>query len=279
MRKSALLWVAALFVLVLAGCAPSGNKKAELWVFAGAASKPPLEEIAARFEAERGVKVNLAFGGSGTVLSQMQAAKKGDVYLPGSPDFMERAKKEGLVDPQTERILAWLVPAINVPQGNPRGITSLADLARPGVRVGLARPETVCVGLYAAEILERQGLAEQVKKNIVTYAESCEKLAALVALKQVDAVLGWEVFASWEPHRIETIYLAPDKVPRLAYIPVAVSSFSTRKELAREFLDYLVSEAGKQVFQKWGYLTTEAEARRLAPRAAVGGEYSLKTAW
>lgn len=279
MKKSTLLWVTALLLLVLAGCTSAGNKKAELWVFAGAASKPPLEEIAARFEAERGVKVNLTFGGSGTVLSQMQAAQKGDIYLPGSSDFMERAKKEGMVDPKTERILVYLLPAINVPKGNPQGIRSLDDLARPGVRVGLARPETVCVGLYAAEILEREGLAEQVKKNIVTYAESCEKLAALVALKQVDAVLGWEVFASWEPDKIETIYLPPDKVPRIGYIPVAISSFSTQRKLAQEFIDYLVSDAGKQIFKKWGYLTTEAEARQFAPRAPVGGEYSLKTAW
>ncbi|HEY3278614.1 MAG TPA: substrate-binding domain-containing protein [Syntrophorhabdaceae bacterium] len=50
----------------------------ELLVFAGAASKPPTEEAAKAFEKKTGVKVNVTFGGSGFVLSQMTLAKKGD---------------------------------------------------------------------------------------------------------------------------------------------------------------------------------------------------------
>ncbi len=251
----------------------------EIKVFAGAASKPPLEEIAAQFEARTGIRVALTFGGSGTVLSQMKLSKQGDIYLPGSSDFMELAKKEGVVLPETERIVVYLVPAINVPKGNPRGIQGLEDLAEPGVKVGMARPDTVCVGLYGAEILEKAGLDAEVKKNIVTFVESCEKVANLVALGQVDAVLGWEVFASWNPDKIETVFLPPEKVTRIGYIPVAVSSYTRQPALARQFIDYLTSEEGKAVFKKWGYLTGEEEARRLAPGAPVGGEYRLETPW
>ncbi|MGB9661710.1 MAG: molybdate ABC transporter substrate-binding protein [Moorellaceae bacterium] len=289
MKKRAWAWVLLLGVgMLLLGCAagrdqgspaapPSAARQIE--VFAGAASKPPLEEIAARFESKTGVKVNLTFGGSGTVLSQMKLGKQGDIYLPGSSDFMELAKREGVVAPETEKILVYLVPAINVPKGNPKNIRQLEDLAKPGVKVGLARPDTVCVGLYGAEILEKAGLADRVKKNIVTYAESCEKTANLVALRQVDAVLGWEVFASWDPEKIETVYLPPEQVARIGYIPVAVSNYAKQKELAQQFIDYLTSEEGKSVFKKWGYLTTEEEARKLAPRAPVGGEYHLQTSW
>lgn len=55
-----------------------------LLVFAGAASKPPTEEAAALYERKTGVKVELVFGGSGYVLSQMKLARQGDVYFPGS---------------------------------------------------------------------------------------------------------------------------------------------------------------------------------------------------
>lgn len=268
---------------VIPGCSSkqksSSLPERELLVFAGAASKPPLEEIANRFEEKTGVKVRLTFGGSGTVLSQMKLSQQGDIYLPGSSDFMEMAKKEGVVDPATERIVVYLLPAINVPKGNPQNIQKLEDLAKPGLKVALARPDTVCVGLYGAEILEKEGLAEEVKKNIVTYAESCEKVANLVALKQVDAVLGWEVFASWEPDKIQTIFLPPEKVPRIGYIPVAISKYTKQKDLARQFIEYLISEEGKSVFKKWGYITTEEEARKWAPHAPIGGEYKLKSPW
>src|SRR4030042_194717 len=85
-----------------------------LMVFAGAASKPPTEEAAKAFEAQTGVKVDVIFGGSGYVLAQMMLGKKGDIYFPGSSDFMETAKKKKVVYEETERKVVYLVPAINV---------------------------------------------------------------------------------------------------------------------------------------------------------------------
>jgi len=119
------------------------------------------------------------------VLSQMKLSKTGDLFIPGPPDYMEKAKEEGLVHGKTERILAYLIPAILVQRGNPKDIESLADLARPGIRVGIGNPEAVCVGLYAIEVLQYNGLLEEVAGNIVTYAESCSKTAALVVLGAV----------------------------------------------------------------------------------------------
>src|SRR5512138_569809 len=52
-------------------------------VFAGSASKPALDEAANLFEKRTGAKVYLTYGGSGTVLSQMELAKTGDLYIPG----------------------------------------------------------------------------------------------------------------------------------------------------------------------------------------------------
>ena len=125
-----------------------------LMVFAGAASKPPAEEAAKAFEARTGVKVDLIFGGSGYVLSQMILGKKGDVYFPGSSDYMELAKKKQAVFPDTEKIIVYLVPAINVQKGNPKNIKTMKDLTRPGLKVAIANPEGVCVGAYAIEIIQ-----------------------------------------------------------------------------------------------------------------------------
>ena len=117
-----------------------------LMIFAGAASKPPTEEAAKAFEAKTGIKVDVIFGGSGYVLSQMMLGKKGDLYFPGSSDYMELAKKKEIVYPETEKIIVYLVPAINVQKGNPKNVKTLKDLARPGLKVAIANPEGVCVG-------------------------------------------------------------------------------------------------------------------------------------
>lgn len=251
-----------------------------LILFVGSASQPPMELAAATFEQQTGAKLEIHFGGSGEMLSRMKLIERGDIYFPGSSDYLELAKREGLVNPQTETIVAYLVPAINVPKGNPANIRSLEDLARPGVRVAIARPDTVCVGLYAVELLEKAGLAERVRLNIVTNTESCAKTAQIVALGQVDAVLGWEVFEHWDPEKIETVYLPRDIVPRVGYLAAAIGVNSREPKLARAFLEFLTSAEGQSIFSQWNYLTSVDAAREFVREdASVGGEWNLPEGW
>ena len=147
---------------------------------------------------------------------------------------MEVAKREGLVFPDSEKIVVYLVPAINVQKGNPKRIHTLKDLTKEGIRLAIANPEMVCVGTYAVEIIEKNLTPEEkekVRKNIVNYTESCEKTANVISLKAVDAVIGWRVFQYWDPERIETIYLKPEEIPRIGYIPIAISKFTQDKAL------------------------------------------------
>ncbi|GAB4276727.1 MAG: molybdate ABC transporter substrate-binding protein [Deferrisomatales bacterium] len=279
-------WVLAAALAVVAVGSPPGKAAEGPWagttleIFAGSASKPATAEVARRFEERTGARVWTHFGGSGAVLAQLALGGRGDVYFPGSSDFMERAKRRGLVDPRTEVRVAYLVPVIGVPRGNPKGIRGLADLARPGLRVGIARPDGVCVGLYGVEILEAAGLGEAVRRNVVNQAESCGKTAQMLALGLVDAVLGWDVFAQWDPQRVESVYLPPEQVRRIGYLPAAVATASRHPEAAEAFLAFLAGPEGREVFRSMGYLTDLDEARRLAGRdTPVGGEYRLPPAW
>jgi molybdate transport system substrate-binding protein len=255
----------------------------ELLIFAGAASKPPTEEAAKAFEKKTGVKVYLTFGGSGFILSQMMLAKQGDLYFPGSSDFMEIAKKKGLVYPETEKYVVYLVPAINVQKGNPKGIKTLSDLTKPGLRVAIANPEGVCVGLYAVEIVEKNLSPKQnadFRRNLANYTESCEKTATAISLKAVDAVIGWEVFQYWDPERIETIALKINEIPRIGYIPIAISKFTKNKKLAQEFIDFIVSGEGKAFFKKYHYFMSPEEAAAwIGETKPVGDEYLVPKEW
>lgn len=272
--------VLAITVLSSAAMAQAGEK---LLVFAGAASKPPTEEAARLFERKTGVKVDLVFGGSGFVLSQMMLGRQGDVYFPGSSDFMELAKKKRAVYPETERNVVYLVQAINVQKGNPRNIRTLRDLTRPGLRVAIANPEGVCVGLYAVETIEKHLTPSEksaFRKNLVNYTESCEKTATAVSLKTVDAVIGWSVFEHWDPARIETIPLKKHEISRIGYIPAAVSTCTKNKALAERFIAFLLSPEGQAVYRKYHYFMTPEDAGAwIGEKKPVGGEYILPREW
>jgi len=276
------IFVLSLFFIMLAASNAHSSSN-EILIFAGAASKPATEEVIRVFEEKTGVTARILFGGSGFVLSQMKLAKRGDLYFPGSSDFMEIAKKGNLVFPDSERIVVYLIPAINVQKGNPKGIHSLQDLTRNGIRLAIANPETVCVGTYAVEIIEKNLTSTEkkaLKKNLVNYTESCEKTANVISLRAVDAVIGWRVFQYWDPERIETVFLRPEEIVRIGYIPIAVSRFTKNRKVAEKFIDFLLSSEGKAIFKKYQYLMAPQEAQRFAaPGTPIGGEYQLPEDW
>jgi len=276
-KKMLFCLVMALFVFSLVGSVRAADRR--ITAFCGSASKPAMEEAVRAFEKGTGIRVDLHFSGSGTMLSQMKMARRGDLYIPGTPDYMLKAEREGVVDPKTVKIIAYLVMSIDVKHGNPKNIRTLSDLAGPGIRVGIGNPEAVCVGLYAVEVLEQNGLLKQVHKNIVTNAPSCSATAALLVMKKVDAIMGWRVFSKWRPDKIDAVLLKPDQIPRLAYIPAAISTYSKDRENAQKFTDFLTSPEGQKIFTRWGYIATEKEARKFAPRAEIGGEYHLPEAY
>ncbi|MBS3907874.1 MAG: substrate-binding domain-containing protein [Syntrophaceae bacterium] len=255
----------------------------KLLLFAGVASKPPTEEAIQDFRRKTGISVEVVFGGSGFVLSQMKLTKRGDIYFPASSDFMEMAKREGLVFTESERRVAYLIPSINVQKGNPRGIHSLKDLTREGIRIAIANPEMVAIGLYAVEIVEKNftpAEKERFRRNIVNYTESFEKTVNALSFRAVDTVIGWKVFQYWDPERIESIDLRPEEIPRIGYISIAISRFTKDKPSAQRFVDFLLSPQGKSAFRKYQYMMEIEEARRFTkPDTPVGGEYVLPKEW
>lgn len=283
MRTITAFTVVSQSVLFLLGCTIQGDGRSTLVAYVGAASKPPTEEAVRLYEEKTGVKVELVFGGSGYVLSQMKIAKQGDIYFPGSSDYMEKAKRDGDVFADTERIIVYLVPAINVQKGNPHNIRTLHDLTRPGLRVAIANPEGVCVGAYAVEIIEK-GLTPEGKaafrRNLVNYTESCEKTATAISLKMADAVIGWSVFEHWDPARIETVPLLKEQIPRIGYIPVAISKFTRKRAAAQALIDFLAGPEGRAVYARHHYfVTVEDAAKWIGEEKSVGGEYEVPEDW
>jgi molybdate transport system substrate-binding protein len=267
------------FILVLfifSGCSKKdSDKELSLLIMCGAANKPVMEDIAKQYEKETGIKVNLILGGSGTLLSQIEMSKKGDIYLPGSPDYIIKANNKKLIYPDSVKKVCYLVPAILVQKGNPKNINSLEDLAKPGIRVGIGNPETVCLGLYGIELLEKNNMLDKVIKNVVTFGGSCSKTANLIVFKSVDVILGWKVFHSWTPEKSEFVAIDPDKIPRISYIPISIPAYAKDKIESQKFIDYVLSEKGKQFYKKWGYISDKEEALSYTTNGAIGGEYIL----
>ena len=74
------------------------------------------------------------------------------------------------------------------PPDNPADITSLEDLAEPGVQVVLAA-EGVPVGDYARQALESAGLTDAVLANVVSNEEDDASVVAKITAGEADAAI------------------------------------------------------------------------------------------
>ena len=224
-----------------------------LFVYVGAGFRLPVEEVASRFREETGVSVELSFAGSGCLLAQAALSRRGDLYMPGEEFFMAQAREQGLITREAD--IAYMRPVILVPRGNPKNIEGVADLGRPGLRVGLGHPLATACGISAEEVLRGLPSQARVRANVIMNALNVNELGTAVALKALDAAIAWDATA--DLFRLDTEALAiPPKIGKPTTIPLGILSFTRRPEEARRFLEFMGDEqGGVAVFKEHGYET------------------------
>jgi molybdate transport system substrate-binding protein len=247
-------------VLVTGGCAKA--TPSSLTVFAAAGAKPALDEICRKYGEKYGTVVEVTYGGGGEVLSQMELTRSGDVYMAPEQSFMEKSIEKQLVLSDTVTGVAGMLPVIAVPLDNTQGIEKLEDLARPGIKVAITRQETTLLGKYAPEIFEKAGLAEAIGMNIVTEAARPDNLLTMLVMEQVDAGIIWNFYGVQAADKIKVIYLAPEQLTGIGEMQAAVTNFAVDQEEAQRFLDFLVSDEGKETFECLGYIVDEEELKK-----------------
>jgi molybdate transport system substrate-binding protein len=265
MKKHILIisFVLMALLAVFSGCTGSqgpaegaSGETGEILVYCGAGISEPMEEIASQFTRETGIEVNYNFGGSGTLLSQMELTEKGDVYMPGSTADFTTAKNKGFIVNESEELIAYHVPVIAVPKGNPAGIESLADLGNEGVKVELGDPSACAIGRLSNKIIEKNGHNETIYPNVVTRAATVNEIVLHTSLGNVDASIIWEDLG--DSDELEIIYI-PNNQNVIKVVPIGVLTFSENSEEAEEFVKYVASEKGLSIFGDYGFTTYPAD--------------------
>jgi molybdate transport system substrate-binding protein len=252
-------------------------------VFSGAAFKKPLDEISSLYEKKTATKVYVTYGAVKTIMSQVMLAKKGDVFVVPSPDIMEKMVEKEVVKKDSIKNFSYQVPVILVHKGNPKKIKGLKDLLRDDVRVAIANPETVYIGMLTAEIFDKHFTAserEALKKKLVTYADDISKLLSYLVMNQADAIVGFDFLLGWHPDKIEVIKLNSNEIVRIGIGQIGLISYSTDSAKAKRFIDFVLSEDGLDVFKKYGYLSTDKDAfNYVGKKAPVGGTPMVSKGW
>ena len=117
---------------------PTAASKRPLIVYCAAGLRPPVEAAAQAYQQEYGVQVQLQYGGSQTLLANIEASQRGDLYLPADDSYLRMARDKGLVARRCR--LARMTPVLAVPKGNPKNLHSLDDLTPRRRPLGPGQP-------------------------------------------------------------------------------------------------------------------------------------------
>jgi molybdate transport system substrate-binding protein len=272
------LWRLALLIwLLVMATAVSAQETRSLTVFAAASLSDAFEALAAQFEADHpGVDVLFNFGASSSLAAQIVEGAPADVFASANETQMNTARTGGRITGQP-RIFAQNRLVLIVPAHNPARITSLRDLARPGVQLMVAAPN-VPARVYTGLLLERlaanpaygESYREAVIANIVSEEPNVRLVSAKIALGEGDAGI---VYVSDLTPDIRQAVIAlpiPDSLNTVATYPIAVLDDSASPELAQAFVDFVVSDAGQDILASSNFLSVRtAPARPTEHRACA----------
>ena len=283
-KMKKLLALVMALAMALALCACGGDSAAEdmeLTVFAAASMEETLTEIGDMYMAENeGVTVVFNFDSSGTLKTQIQEGAVCDVFISAGQTQMDQLDITADASVNTEGLdfvlegsrfdLLENKVALVVPEGNPAGIDSFEDM-RDGLESGtimLAMGNSdVPVGQYTQKIFDYYGLDEAAlaESGCITYGTNVKEVATQVAEATVDCGVIYATDAFSE--NLAVVDTATAEMCGQVIYPAAVLNISEHQEQAQDFLDFVVSDAGRWI--KWGLrphtLGLIALCQRLAP--------------
>ena len=242
----------AKILLLLSVLITASVSAAELTVHAAASLVDAMKEIGPAYEKQSGDKLQFNFGASSLLARQIEKGAPADVFFSADEAKMDDLDKKNLLQPATRRSLLSNLLVIVVSADSSTAPKSSSDLTKPEYRkLALAETQTVPAGIYAREYLQKLGLWDRVKENVVP-AENVRAALAAVESGNVEAGIVYKTDALTSKKVKIAVEIPAAEGPKISY-PVAVLKSSRESERAKIFVDYLSGPAAGSIFEKFGF--------------------------
>ena len=190
-----------------------------------------------------------SFAGSNALATQVQQGAPADVFASANTSIPFQLYDQGLVEKPVVFTRNELI--VIVPKSNPARIHSVADLAKPSVKLVVAA-QGVPVGDYTRTVLHTMKL-DSVLQNVVSNETDVREVLAKVALGEADAGFVYVTDARTVRGKVATIGIRWTAQPRVSYA-VAVVRASKHKAAARAFVKTLLGKAAQRKLRAAGFL-------------------------
>lgn len=253
-------------LLLTSGCSllPETNPAPEqvaITVSAAASLTDAFGEIALLFEnANPQVSVTLNFASSQELATQILQGARVDVFASANEKQMDMVMADQNLPQGSAIMFARNELAVIYPAGNPGDISTLADLARPGLKLVFAGVESP-IGKYTLDFLDLAGQSGQfgagykdaVLANVVSYENNVRSVLTKVALGEADGGIVYSTDAAVAEDQAGMLEI-PAELNVTAEYPILALPDSEQAEWAQAFVDFVLSPQGQQVLEDHGFM-------------------------
>ena len=245
--------------LVTAAPAASTAASGSLTIYGAASLSAVLAEVKTAYEtAYPGLTITVSTGSSTALETQIEQGAPADVFLSADTGNPQKLVSKGLAAGPAVNFAGNLLTVI-VPAANPAGITTPADLAKPGVKI-IAAADSVPISKYAAQLVAN--LAKQpgypadfvaaYTANVVSKEDDVSSVVAKIALDEGDAGIVYATDAKTSTQVTSIAVPAAANVPA-TYAGVVVKG-SKNLAAAQAFLTWFAGSAGQAILASFGFL-------------------------
>lgn len=204
-------------------------------------------------------KVVFNLDGTQALKTQIENGAYADVLISASNTYTKALQSEGYLNNNTVKTLCTNYVIVILPASNPGKINSLADLAKPGVKIAIA-DNSVPVGTATNATLSNlanstygQAWKNATLANVVTRETSEPAVASKVTLGEVDAGFVYQSTYTAAPTGTYKAITIPTKDNYLQTYTIAILKESTSTGAASDFESYMLSSAGQSILQQYGF--------------------------
>ena len=222
-----------------------GNAPSTLIVYAAASLQPAFDKVAAKLKSSQNITATFNYAGTQTLTTQLQQGAGADVFASADTSHMKVLDDAGLLagDP---KVFVHNRLEIVVERGNPKGVHSLADLARSGLIVVLADP-SVPAGNYAKQALAKAG----VTVHPASLEQQVTGVLSKVALGEADAGIVYHSDIVTNS-KVEGVTI-PDSQNVIADYSIGKLFLTQHGDAADTFIAYVLSPAGQGILKTAGF--------------------------
>ena len=230
--------------------APGAELTGELTVYAAASLTSAFDDLATRFEELHPALdvAPLVYDGSSTLATQLVEGAPADVFASADETTMATVADAGLLA-EPAQLFATNTLVIALPPGNPGGVSSLDDLARPEVSVVLCAAAVPC-GSAAQRLLDAAGLTV----TPVSEEQNVSAVLTKITADEADAGLVYATDAAAAGTAVTSIVPA-GAADVVNHYPVAALADAGNPTAAAAFVAFVLSPDGQAVLAEYGFTT------------------------